>query len=133
MEKLDEFTAKRKANWKGMRSALAELEDEWHMIEPTPGSDPSWFGFLMIMREPDHARLTTICRTLDARGVGNRRLFAGNILWQPAYQGISHRVVGELKNTEKVALGGIFIGVYPGLTPEMLDAQARIVKEVCST
>lgn len=130
LRKVDAFGAMRRKNWAALRERLREFESDWQFQEPTPGADPSWFGLLMVMREPDHDRLTTICRTLDARGVGNRRLFAGNILWQPAYADVPHRTVGDLPNTCRIAKGGLFVGVYPGLTDAMLDAQATILSEV---
>ena len=92
--------------------------------EPTRLSDPSWFGFLMTMRRPDHEKLTALCRDLDARKIGHRRLFGGNLLRQPAYRAINHRIVGDLVNTDRVADGGLFLGVAPILTPEAIDFQA---------
>lgn len=129
LKKLPSFVEARKRNWRILRDGLADLEDRWHFMDATPGSDPSWFGFLMVMKTPDHDKLTSLCRALDHRKVGHRRLFAGNLLWQPAYKNIPHRTVGELPNTRKVALGGFFLGVYPGLTPDMLQTQIRFVKE----
>ncbi len=133
LKRLPGFVEARKANWRALRGLLSDLEKTWHFVEPTPHSDPSWFGFLMVMKNPDHDRLTRMCRQLDANKVGNRRLFGGNLLWHPAYRNINHRVVGELKNTIQITLGGIFLGVYPGLTPEMIQAQARFVLEADRT
>ena len=133
LKRLPVFVEARKQNWKMLRTLLDPLEKTWHFVEPTPNSDPSWFGFLMVMKNPDHDRLTRICRMLDANKVGNRRLFGGNLLWHPAYRNINHRVVGELKNTIQITLGGLFLGVYPGLTEEMIQAQARFVLEADRT
>lgn len=129
LKKLAGFIEARRRNWLRLRDGLAALEKDWRFMEPTPGSEPSWFGFLMVMRKPDHAKLTTLCRALEARKVGHRRLFGGNLLWQPAYRDIRHRVAGNLANTEQIALGGFFLGVYPGLNEEMIEAQIRIVME----
>ena len=129
LKKLPGFIAARRQNWQTLRTGLADLEDRWQFMEPTPHAEPSWFGFLMVMKDPDHARLTTICQRLEATRVGHRRLFGGNLLWQPAYKNIPHRVVGTLENTDRIALGGLFLGVYPGLTEEMIQAQVRLVKE----
>jgi len=68
-----------------------------------------------------------LCRALDTRKIGNRRLFAGNLLWQPAYKDMKHRVVGSLPVTEMIARGGIFLGVYPGLTGAMIESMASAV------
>jgi len=133
LKKLPSFIEARRRNWRLIRDGLADLEGQWRFMEPTPGSDPSWFGFMMVMKQPDHDRLTALCRTLEARKVGNRRLFAGNLLWQPAYRDIPHRVVGDLKNTEAIALGGLFVGVFPGLTEEMVQAQVSLLRETAGT
>ncbi len=84
----------------------------------------------MILKQPDHAQLTALCRGLEARKIGHRRLFGGNLLWQPAYRHVRHRVVGTLPNTCQIALGGLFLGVYPGLDDEMIRAQADAVKSL---
>jgi len=128
--RVDDFAAARRRNHAALRVALAALGGEWEFQAPTPGSDPSWFGFLMVMRQPDHAALTRLCRGLDARRIGHRRLFGGNLLRQPGFRGVPHRVVGELVNTDRIAHGGLFLGVYPGLEPEMVAHQAAVVREV---
>jgi len=127
LRRLPAFVEARKRNWRRLEGALAELQEEWQFVEATPNSDPSWFGFLMVMREPDHDRLTAFCQKLAERKIGNRRLFGGNLLRQPAYRGIAHRVVGGLSNTDKIAFGGLFLGVYPGITEEMANYQAETV------
>lgn len=129
LKKLPSFIEARKRNWRFLREALACLEDKWHFMEATPGGDPSWFGFLMVMKNPDHGRLTELCRILEEKKIGHRRLFGGNLLWQPAYKDIRHRTINKLINTEKVALGGLFLGVYPGLTEEMLCEIVASLKE----
>ena len=129
LKKLPSFIEARKRNWSFLRKALADLENKWHFMEATPGSDPSWFGFLMVMKSPDHGRLTELCRALEAKKIGHRRLFAGNMLWQPAYRDIKHRTINSLSNTGRVALGGLFLGVYPGLTEEMLSEMVDSLKE----
>ncbi len=130
LRRLPDFIAARRRNRDRLLELLTPLEKDWHFISATPGSEPSWFGFLMIMRQPDHTKLTKLCRGLDARKVGNRRLFGGNLLLQPAYREVKHRVVGELTITNKIAQGGLFLGVYPGLTEAMLLDQANAVKEI---
>lgn len=112
---------------------LAPVRDQFRMPEATPKSDPSWFGFLMCMNEPDHDRLTRICRYLDERKIGHRRLFGGNLLRQPAYKNIEHRVVGDLKHADDMMNGGIFLGVYPGLTEQMIDYVAATFVEAVRT
>jgi CDP-6-deoxy-D-xylo-4-hexulose-3-dehydrase len=133
LKKLPGFVELRKRNWSLLRSRLVALEDEWQFVEPTPDSDPAWFGFLMAMRTPDHDKLTALCRALEASRIGHRRLFAGNLLRQPAYRNVPHRVVGDLTNTDRLAHGGLFLGVYPGLTPEMIEVVAETVTKTWRT
>jgi CDP-6-deoxy-D-xylo-4-hexulose-3-dehydrase len=129
LKKLPSFIEARKRNWRFLRNALADLENKWHFMEASPDSDPSWFGFLMAMKNPDHGCLTELCRALEAKKIGHRRLFAGNMLWQPAYKNIKSRVINNLTNTDKVALGGLFLGVYPGLSEEMLHFTVASLKD----
>ncbi len=130
LTRIDAFTAARRANHAQLRTALADLEEDWEFQAATPGSEPSWFGLLMVNRRPDHARLTRFCRGLDARRIGHRRLFGGNLLRQPAFQGVPHRVVGGLAHTDRIAEGGVFLGVYPGLDSERIALQAAVVQAV---
>jgi CDP-6-deoxy-D-xylo-4-hexulose-3-dehydrase len=129
LRRLPAFVEARRRNWAFLARELAALGDRWHLPAATPGSEPSWFGFLLVMREPDHERLTALCRRLDARRIGHRRLFGGNLLRQPAYRDVPHRVVGDLAATDAICHGGLFLGVYPGLTEEMLAEQARAFRE----
>jgi CDP-4-dehydro-6-deoxyglucose reductase, E1 len=124
LRRIDSFVAARRRNWARLRELLAPIEDQFRFPEATEKSEPSWFGFLLVMRQPDHERLTRICRYLDDRKVGHRRLFGGNLLCQPAYKNIRHRVVGSLQNADAIMHGGLFLGVYPGLTDEMLESMA---------
>ncbi|MDB4945565.1 MAG: DegT/DnrJ/EryC1/StrS aminotransferase [Labilithrix sp.] len=129
LRRLDGFTAARRKNWAKLYELLAPARDQFRFPEATANSEPSWFGFLMVMHEPDHARLTRICRFLDERKVGHRRLFGGNLLKQPAYKNIEHRVIGTLPHCEDIMNGGLFLGVYPGLTDEMLESLAKTFLE----
>jgi CDP-6-deoxy-D-xylo-4-hexulose-3-dehydrase len=129
LRRIDQFAAARKRNHAKLLSLLAPLESDWRFIEKTPKSDPSWFGFLMVMRKPDHEELTRICRYLDERKIGNRRLFGGNLLKQPAYKDIEHRVVGSLQHCDDIMNGGLFLGVYPGLTDAMIETMAKTFLE----
>ena len=124
LRRIESFVAARRQNWARLRELLSPIEGEFRFPEATPKSEPSWFGFLMVMRQPNHERLTTICRYLDERKIGQRRLFGGNILCQPAYKNIRHRVVGPLDQADAMMRVGVFLGVYPGLTEEMLQTIA---------
>lgn len=125
LKKLPAFGEARRRNWRALRGKLAELEDVLDFVEATPGSDPSWFGLLFVMKAPDHRKLVEICRALDAAKIGHRRLFGGNLLRHPAFRRVRHRVAGGLERTDAFMHGGLFLGVYPGLTEEMIDEIAR--------
>lgn len=130
LDKLPDFVAARRRNWQALRDALQPFSDRWRIIEATPHSEPSWFALMLVMREPNHDTLTRVCRELEAAGIGNRRLFAGNILWQPAYKDTPRRVIGELPVTEAVARGGVFVGVYPGLSEAQRARQLEVLTDV---
>ncbi len=121
LEKVHGFIEARRANWRYLKNAVAEspiLKNTIRAVEPTPGTDPSWFGFPMHVQKPvDRTRLT---RYLEEHKVGTRLLFAGNLLRQPAYQGIERRVVGDLENTDYIMNNTFWIGVHPALTQEKL-------------
>jgi CDP-6-deoxy-D-xylo-4-hexulose-3-dehydrase len=104
------------------------------MPEATPGSVPSWFGFPLTLRKDAPVSRQALLRYLDERKIASRLLFGGNLLRQPAYRNITHRVAGDLKVSDIVMDRTFWIGVYPGLTPPMidyvLDVFHRIPKEV---
>jgi CDP-6-deoxy-D-xylo-4-hexulose-3-dehydrase len=121
LKKLPGFIEARKRNWKRLRAALAPYEEFLILPEPTPESDPSWFGFAITVRPEAPFSRTEITRHLEDNKIATRLLFAGDLTRQPAYKGIQHRVVGDLKNTERIVSNTFWIGVYPGLTSAMLD------------
>jgi CDP-6-deoxy-D-xylo-4-hexulose-3-dehydrase len=113
--KLPEFIARRKANFARLREALAPYEDRLILPFATPNSDPAWFGFVITVREDAGFTRNQLQAHLEARKVETRALFAGNLLRHPAFRRIPRRVCGGLKNTERIAEGTFFVGVYPGL------------------
>lgn len=121
MDKLPEFIEKRKANFAYLKKALQSLETVLVLPEATPGSDPSWFGFPIGVKEDAPFKRDQLVQALEAKKIGTRLLFGGNLLRQPLYEGLEYRVVGDLKNTDFVMNNVFWIGVFPGLTPEMLD------------
>jgi CDP-6-deoxy-D-xylo-4-hexulose-3-dehydrase len=120
LRKLDAFVAARKANHARLRAALAPYEEFLILPQATPKSEPSWFGFLLTVRPNAPFTRKELVAHLEARQVQTRQLFGGNLLRQPAFQNIEHRVVGDLTNTDTIMTDAFFIGVYPGLTQEML-------------
>jgi CDP-6-deoxy-D-xylo-4-hexulose-3-dehydrase len=121
LRKLPVFTAARRANHARLRAALAPYEEHLLLPEPTPNAEPSWFGFLVTLRDGAPFTRSQLVSHLEGRQIQTRQLFGGNLLRQPAFQGITHRVVGDLTNTDKIMNDAFFLGVYPGLTPVMLD------------
>lgn len=129
IEKLPEFIARRKENFAYLRAALEGLSDV--LLLPVAGadSDPSWFGFPIGVKANAGFTRDQMTRALEAQKIGTRLVFAGNLLRQPAYEGIECRVIGDMVNTDFVMNHVFWIGVYPGLTKEMLDFIVKTMGE----
>jgi CDP-6-deoxy-D-xylo-4-hexulose-3-dehydrase len=121
LDKLPGFIRRRKQNWQRLRDGLARFEDVLILPEATPGSEPSWFGFALVVRPDAPFSRGDLVRWLDDHLIGTRQLFGGTLLRQPAYRDVPHRVPGSLENTDLVMRQAFWIGCYPGLTDEMLD------------
>lgn len=133
LKKLPGFIAARKRNWARLHAGLA-AQQEWLILpEPTPHSDPSWFGFLITIRPGAPFARNDLIQALETRKVGTRLMFAGNLLRQPAYTGIPHRVVGDLTHTDLIMNNSFWVGVYPGLTDEMIDYVLEIFADFFAT
>jgi CDP-6-deoxy-D-xylo-4-hexulose-3-dehydrase len=128
LDRLDGFVDKRRDNHAYLREALADMQDVFILPEATPGSDPSWFGFAITVRPDAPFSRTQLTQHLDERGIASRMLFAGNLLRQPAYQHVEHRVVGSLETTDMVAERTFWIGCYPGLDAAHLDYTADVLR-----
>jgi CDP-6-deoxy-D-xylo-4-hexulose-3-dehydrase len=121
MDKLDSFVQARKDNFAYLRNRLASCEEFLILPEATPNSDPSWFGFLMTIRPESDVRRVDLINYLDQNKIGTRLLFAGNLTRQPYMLGRNFRISGDLTNTDLVMNNSFWVGVYPGLTEEMLS------------
>lgn len=119
LAKLDSFMAARKENFALLKKGL-ESRPELLMPSATEKSDPSWFGFPVTVNPESGVERNELLNHLDQLKIGTRLLFGGNLLKQPAYQSIEHRVVGDLTNTNIVMKNTFWLGVYPGLTEHML-------------
>ncbi len=132
LEKFPAFVEKRKKNFIRLRQALEEVSDKLILPEACEHSEPSWFGFLITCREGvDRSR---VVRYVEERGIQTRMLFAGNLIKHPCFDsmrrsGEGYRVVGKLTNTDRIMRDTFWIGVYPGMTDDMLDYMAQCVKE----
>jgi len=121
LKKLPGFIAARRANFQRLYAGLSDLQEFFALPQATPNSDPSWFGFPMAVKpEGGLTRERVIAHLNDAK-IGTRLLFGGNLLRQPAYLESKFRKIGDLPNTDYVMNNVFWIGVYPGLTAEMLD------------
>lgn len=129
LPKLPGFIAARRRNWSRLRAGLAPFADRLALPVATPRSDPSWFGFLMSVLPGQGFGRADLIRHLEERKIGTRLLFGGNLLKQPAYAGIEHRVVGQLENTEYAMDNSFWIGVYPGISDEMVDYVVNVFEE----
>ena len=132
LTKLPRFIERRKENYNYLKAALKPLEKFLILPDSAPGSDPSWFGFPLGVRENAPFKRKDLIRALDAKKIGTRLLFGGNLLRQPAYEGCEYRVVGDLPNTDFVMNNVFWIGVYPGLTRPMLDYVAGAITDYAS-
>jgi CDP-6-deoxy-D-xylo-4-hexulose-3-dehydrase len=132
LKKLPQFVEARRRNWAHLRTALDGLSNVFVLPEATEGSDPSWFGFLLTVREGAPFTRQDLVRHLEAAGVQTRMLFAGNIVRQPCFDGLrdagaGYRVVDELTNTDTLMNQAFWIGVYPGMTEAMVEYMAHTI------
>ncbi|OMG64710.1 lipopolysaccharide biosynthesis protein RfbH [Stutzerimonas balearica] len=121
MDRLDDFIAARKRNFAWLSERLAGSADQLILPRATPGSDPSWFGYPITLRDGCGIERVELLRYLDEQKVGTRLLFAGNLTRQPYMQGQQYRVSGELKVTDKVMRDTFWIGLWPGLDEAHLE------------
>jgi len=132
IEKFPSFVERRRHNFSRLYEALKDTAEKLILPEPCPGSKPSWFGFLITCKEGvDRNQLV---QYVESKGVQTRMLFAGNLTKHPCFNqmresGSGYRVVGELKNTDRIMQDTFWIGVYPGMTDDMIDYMAKTIKE----
>lgn len=123
MKKLDIFIAKRKINYLMLKEKLSKFDEYLTIVEPTPKSNPSWFGFLITLTDKCPFTREELMEFLNERKIGTRLLFGGNLTKQPLFLNYDHkyRKVGSLKNTDLVMNRTFWIGTYPGITVEMIN------------
>jgi len=129
LEKLDGFIDARNANWKRLYKGLKSVEEFLLLPKATKGSEPSWFGFPITVKENAPFSRFDLVQHIESRRIGTRQLFGGNLLKQPAYVGLPIKVVGSLKNADIVTDSTFWIGVYPGLTNEIVDFMSGTICE----
>jgi CDP-4-dehydro-6-deoxyglucose reductase, E1 len=138
IKKLPLFIERRKRNWQTLREGLSGLSDFFILPEPEPDSDPSWFGFLLTVGEGAGFTREQLVRHLESKRIQTRMLFAGNMVKQPCFDemrkaGAGFRVAGDLAVTDNVMNNTFWIGVYPGLTEEMVSYMIDSIKEFAET
>ena len=133
LDRLESFVEIRRRNWKYLNDNLAELENQIILPRALEESDPSWFGFAITVRKNAGKSRNDIVKELNERKIATRLLFGGNLLRQPAFSNTPRRVVGELTNTDIVMNDTFWIGVWPGLSIEMLEYVVKNLKEILSS
>lgn len=136
LEKLPDIIAARRKNWAYLREKLDRFSDKLILPEPTENSEPSWFGFLICVRENAGFTRDELVQHLERNNIQTRMLFAGNLIKHPCFDqmrasGEGYRVVGSLDNTDRIMNDVFWIGVYPGMSPEMLDYMISKIGEIC--
>ena len=132
IEKFPTFVVRRKENFKRLWNALSDVQNKLILPVACENSDPSWFGFLITCKEGiDRKKVVSY---IEGKGVQTRMLFAGNLTKHPCFdqmrvEGRGYRIVGELTNTDTIMNNSFWVGVYPGMTDEMIDYMAKVIKE----
>lgn len=136
LEKFPSFVERRKHNFKRLYDLLVSQADKIILPEACPNSDPSWFGFLITCREGISREKTV--RYIEDHGIQTRMLFAGNLTKHPCFDelrksGAGYRIVGKLDNTDRIMNDTFWVGVYPGMTDEMIDHMAKTITEALNS
>ncbi|MDB9943934.1 lipopolysaccharide biosynthesis protein RfbH [Octadecabacter sp.] len=129
LQSLPQFVARRRENYTYLRDRLSTIEEFVKLPEVTPNSEPSWFGFPLVLKENAGSDRTTLLSYLDEKKIGTRLLFAGNLTKQPYMENKQYRVSGQLTNTDIVMSQTFWVGTYPGLEEQHLDYIAETLEE----
>ena len=133
LKKFPSFIERRRHNWDRLRKNLEEVSDKIILPEPAENSEPSWFGFLISVREESGLDRNKVTKYIEEHNVQTRLLFSGNLIKHPCFDQIrgtdAYRVAGELKNTDFIMSHTFWVGVYPGMTYEKIDYMAQVIKE----
>ena len=133
LKKFPSFIQRRRHNWDRLRAALADTQDKLILPEPAENSEPSWFGFMISVREGSGLERNKVTRYIEDHNIQTRLLFSGNLIKHPCFDSIrgtdAYRVSGDLSATEFIMNNSFWVGVYPGMTDEKIDYMARIIRE----
>lgn len=133
LKKFPQFVERRKYNWKRLREALKPIEDKVILPVAAENSDPSWFGFLITLKPEAGLNREAVVRYIEKNNVQTRLLFSGNLIKHPCFDDIrdtdAYRVSGELTQTDFIMENTFWVGVYPGMTDDMIDHMAKVITE----
>ena len=131
LKKFPTFIERRKHNWQRLRKTLEPVSDRIILPEPAENSDPSWFGFMITVRPESSLDRNAVTRFIENHNIQTRLLFSGNLIKHPCFDRIrgtdAYRVVGSLENTDIIMNNSFWVGVYPGMTDEMIDYMADVI------
>ncbi|MCT7552720.1 lipopolysaccharide biosynthesis protein RfbH [Aliarcobacter butzleri] len=134
LEKFPTFVEKRKENQKKLYNGLKDLE-QLHLVETQPNSDPSWFGFMMTLKDDVNFTRNELVEYLEANKIQTRNLFAGNMIRHPMFDSMilnkDYRVIGDLKVTDKIMNDSFWIGLYPGMGDDAINYMIKKIREFC--
>lgn len=133
LKKFAGFIERRRQNWARLREALKQVQDKLILPEPAENSEPSWFGFLVSVKPESGLIRDNITRYLENHKIQTRLLFSGNLIRHPCFDQIrgtgAYRIAGELVNTDFIMSNAFWVGVYPGMTDEMIEYMANVIIE----
>lgn len=133
LKKFPEFIKRRRHNWERLHNALKAAEDKLILPQAAENSNPSWFGFLITLRDGVSLSREQVVRYIEDKNVQTRMLFSGNLIKHPCFDEIrgtgAYRVAGSLSETDRIMNNTFWVGVYPGMTDEMIDYMAQVITE----
>ena len=133
LKKFPSFIERRRHNWDRLRRNLEDVQDKILLPEPAENSEPSWFGFLISVRDESGLDRNQVTKYIEDHNVQTRLLFSGNLIKHPCFDQIrgtdAYRVIGDLETTDFVMNHTFWVGVYPGMTDEKIDYMAQVIKE----
>ena len=130
LDRLDTFIELRRRNWSYLYNSLKDLEEFFVLPRATQHSNPSWFGFALTVKPRSPKNRNEIVQELNVSKIATRLLFGGNLLRQPAFMGTPRRVISNLKNTDQIMNDTFWIGVWPGISVEMLDHMVEQIHKI---